>query len=40
MWLQTLSLFQKISFSVVIAMSLKKMKILNYFMVAHGKECD
>ena len=24
----------------VIATSLEKMKILDYFMIAHGKECD
>ena len=24
----------------VIAMSVEKMKILDYFMIAHGKECD
>ena len=23
-----------------IAMSVEKMKILDYFMIAHGKECD
>ena len=28
------------SFSRVIATYVEKMKILDYFMIAHGKECD
>ena len=40
MWLKVLFLFQKFYFSGVIAMSVVKMKILDYFMIAHGKECD
>ena len=40
MWLKALFLFQKFSFSRVIAMYVEKMKILDYFMIAHGKECD
>ena len=36
MWLKALFLFQK--FSRVIAFSVEK--ILDYFMIAHGKECD
>ena len=40
MWLKALFLFQKFLFSRVIATSVKKMKILDYFMIAHGKECD
>ena len=28
------------SFSRVIATYVGKMKILDYFMIAHGKECD
>ena len=35
MWLK--ALFQ---FSKVIATYVGKMKILDYFMIAHGKECD
>ena len=30
----------KVLFSGVIASSVEKMKILNYFMIANGKECD
>ena len=37
MWLKSLFLFQKFYFSRVIAMSVEKMKILDYFMFAHGK---
>ena len=33
-------LLQKFSFSRVIATYVGKMKILDYFMIAHGKECD
>ena len=40
MWLKALFLLQKFYFSKVIAMSVKKMKILDYFMIANGKECD
>ena len=40
MWLKTLFLFQKSEFSRVIATSVEKMKRLNYFMIAHGKEYD
>ena len=39
MWLKVLFLFQKSKFSGVIATSVGKMKILDYFMIAHGKEC-
>ena len=40
MWLKALFLFQKFWFLRVIAKYVEKMKILDYFMVAHGKECD
>ena len=40
MWLKALFLFQKFLFSGVIIMYAEKMKILDYFMIAHGKECD
>ena len=40
MWLKALFLFQKFLFSRVIALSVEKMKILDNFMIAHGKECD
>ena len=40
MWLKALFLFQKFKFSRVIAMSVEKMKILDNFIIAHGKECD
>ena len=40
MWLKALFLFQKFEFSRVIAMSVEKMKIWDYLMIAHGKECD
>ena len=40
MWLKALFLFQKFLFSGVRAMSVEKMKILDNFMIAHGKECD
>ena len=36
MWLKALFLFQK----RVIATYVEKMKILDYFMIANGKECD
>ena len=40
MWLKALFLFQKFKFSRVIAMYVEKMEILDYFMIANGKECD
>ena len=40
MWLKALFLFQKFKFSRVIATYVGKMNILDYFMIAHGKECD
>ena len=40
MWLKALFLFQKFSFSRLIATYVGKMKILDYFMIAHGKKCD
>ena len=40
MWLKALFLFQKFKFSTVIATYIEKMKILDYFMIAHGKEYD
>ena len=40
MWLKALFLFQKFYFLGVIATSVEKMKILDYFMIANGKECD
>ena len=40
MWLQVLFLFEKFYFSRVIATYVEKMKILDYFMIAYGKECD
>ena len=40
MWLKALFLFQKFSCSRVIATYVGKMKILDYFMIAHGRECD
>ena len=36
----TLFLFQKFWFLRVIAKYVEKMKILDKFMIAHGKECD
>ena len=39
MCLKALFLFQKFQFSRVIARSVEKIKILNHFMIAHGKEC-
>ena len=35
-----MSVIKVITVIKVIAMSVKKMKILDYFMFAHGKECD
>ena len=40
MWLKALFLFQKFLFLGVIATSVEKMKILDYFMIANGKVCD
>ena len=40
MWLKALFLFQKFYFSMVIATYVEKMKILDYFMIANGEECD
>ena len=40
MWLKALFLVQKFKFLRVIALSVDKTKILDYFMIAHGKECD
>ena len=40
MCLKALFLWQKFSFSRVIATYVGKMKILDYFMIAHGKKCD
>ena len=40
MWLKALFLCQKFLFSRVRAFSVEKMKILDYFMIAHGKKCD
>ena len=38
MWLKALFLFQK--FLRLIATYVEKMKIWDYFIIAHGKECD
>ena len=38
--LKALFLFQKFSFSRVIATYVGKMKILDYFMIAQGKKSD
>ena len=40
MWLKALFLFRKFYFSRVIATYVEKMKILDNFIIAHGKECD
>ena len=40
MWLKPLFLCQKLQFSRVIATYVDKMKILDYFKIANGKECD
>ena len=40
MWLKVLFVFRKFYFSRLIALSVEKMKILDYFMIANGKECD
>ena len=40
MWLKALLLFQNFYFSRVIARYVDKMKKLDYFMIANGKECD
>ena len=39
MWLKALFLFQKF-YVCTIATYVEKMKILDYFMIANGKECD
>ena len=39
MWLKALVLCKKFQFSRVIATYVGKMKKLDYFMIAHGKEC-
>ena len=38
--LKALFLWQKFSFSRVIATYVEKMNILDNFIIAHGKECD
>ena len=40
MWLKAIFLFQKFEFSRVIATYVEIMKILDYFMIANGEECD
>ena len=40
MWLKALFSISKVLVFGVIAMSVEKMKILDYFMIAHGEECD
>ena len=40
MWLKALFLWQKFQFSRVIATYVEKMKILDYFIIAIGNECD
>ena len=40
MWLKALFLFQKFQFSRVIDTYVKKIKILDNFMIPNGKECD
>ena len=40
MWIKALYLFQKFYFSGVRATNVEKMKILDYFFIAHGKDCD
>ena len=40
MWLKALSYFKSFSFSRVIATYVEKINILDYFMIANGKECD
>ena len=40
MWLKAIFLFQKFQFSRLIATYVVKMKILDYFMIANGKEYD
>ena len=40
MWLKALFLCQKFYFSKVIATYVGKMKILDYFIIAHGNESD
>ena len=36
----SISYFKSFGFSRVIARYVEKMKILDYFMIAHGKKCD
>ena len=40
MWLKALFLCHKISFKRVIATDVEKIKILDYYMIANGKESD
>ena len=40
MWLKALFLFQKFYFSRVIALSVEKIKILDYFMIANGNSFE
>ena len=40
MWLKALFPCQKFLFSRVISTYVEKMKILDYFMIVNGKECD
>ena len=40
MWLKALFLFQKFSFSRVLATYVEQTKILDYFIIANGNECD
>ena len=40
MWLKVLFLCQKFWSSRVIATYVEKMKILDYFIIANGNECD
>ena len=40
MWLKALFLCQKFQFSRGIATYVEKMKILDNFMIAYGKECE
>ena len=40
MWLKAVFLFQKFWFLRVIAKYVEKMKILDNFIIANGKECD
>ena len=40
MWLKALFLFEGNSYSFCEVKNVIKMKILDYFMIANGKECD